>query len=268
MNILCQTVPLQYDSAFSPYLASEWREAFRDVAKNGFGGVEIAVAYPEQVDAEAVFNEAERYGLKITTISTGQICSLEGAFLTSEDIEKRRIAVNAVKGHVALSAKLGLPHVTIGLLRCPAGTEETKTLEDRLSSVLYPLCIEANESGVMLQLEAINKNEAALFHTSAECAAYIDGLGAPIGQLFDTYHASLEPCGAAAAVLDAGKRISNVHICDSHRGLPTEGNIDFKAVLSALKSVDYNGALALETKCVPTREHVLSTYSAAMRRLF
>ena len=44
MNLLCQTVPLQYDTVYSPYAAAEWKAAFADLHAQVFTGVEIAVA--------------------------------------------------------------------------------------------------------------------------------------------------------------------------------------------------------------------------------
>lgn len=266
MNILSQTVPIQYDTAFSPYPAAAWQAAFADVARKGLTGVEIAVAYPDRVDAGAVLREAERNGLTVTTISTGQICGLEGAFLTSDDKEKRRIAMDAVYGHIRLSEKLSRPPVTIGLLRCGPGIPETQALEDRLSDCLYPLVKDAQERGVTLQIEAINRSEASLFHTTKELVGYLDRLGLPIGLLFDTYHSFLEDGDIPTAVKRASGRITNVHLCDSHRGLPGEGEIDFPAVIRAIKDTGYGGAFALETKCVPTREHVLSHYENAVKQ--
>ena len=54
MNRLSQTVPLQYDTTFSPYAAVGWRAAFADLQQKGFTGVEIAVAYPDRIDADAL----------------------------------------------------------------------------------------------------------------------------------------------------------------------------------------------------------------------
>ena len=265
MNILSQTVPVQYDTGFSPYPAAGWREAFADVAKKGLTGVEIAVAYPDRLDAAAVFNEAQENGLKITTLSTGQICGLEGAFLTAPDPEKQRIAIDAVRGHIALSVKLGLPNVTVGLLRAGAG-RDAEGLSDMLKSALYPLCLEAHERGVMLQLEPINHNEATLFNNTADCVRFIDDLGAPTGLLYDTYHSRLEDGDMLKAIRLSGKRITNVHLCDSHRGLPGEGDIDFPAVCLEIIDTGYTGAFALETKCIPSREHILSHYADSIKQ--
>lgn len=267
MNILSQTVPLQFDTVFSPYPASGWRAAFADVAAKGLAGVELAVAYPELADAADVLAEAQRHNLAITTLSTGQIYALEGLFLASPDLRVRLRAAQIVRGHIALSAKLGRPNVTIGLIRGKLEPGGKEALEARLAEVLAPLVKRAREEGVMLQIEAISRGETSLLNSTAECLAFLERMGNPeaLGLLFDTYHANIEDGDTAAAVRAAAGKIKNVHLADSHRGLPGEGEIDFAPIIAALRESGYRGAFALETLCVPTKEHVLEHYADAVK---
>ncbi len=268
MNTLSQTVPIQYDTVFSPYAAAHWREAFADVAKNGLTGVEIAVAYPERADAADVLNEAKKNGLAITTISTGQIYGLGGLYLTSPDAEIRERAVEVVRGHIDLAAKLGFPPVTIGLLRGKLEPGAKEELEALLAHTLAPLCAYAEEKGVTLQIEAINRKETSIINSTKEVLAFIERMGNPksLGLLFDTYHSNLEDGDTIATARLAAGKITNVHLADSHRGLPGEGTIDFPAVCRAIKEGGYTGAFALETLSVPTREHVLAHYAASIKK--
>ncbi len=263
MNILSQTVPIQFDTGFSPYSAAGWREAFADVARRGLTGVEIAVAYPDQVDAEDVMAEAIKNGLAITTISTGQIYALEGAYLTAPDPKKRKQAQDVLRGHIDLSAKLNRPPVTIGLIRGKMEPGEPAALLMLLGETLLPLCDYALERGVTLQFEAINKSETSIINSMEECLTFFECLGNPpaLGVLYDTYHSNLEDGDVLSAIKSAKGRITNVHLADSHRGLPGEGTIDFKAIYLTLMETGYAGAIALETQCVPSKEHVLANYA-------
>lgn len=269
MNLLAQTVPVQYDTGFSPYKAAHWREAFADVAKHGLSGVEIAIAYPDKADAALIRGEAEKNGLVITTISTGQICGLEGQYLTSKDAGLRMRAAETVMNHIAISEKLGRPNVTIGLLRGKPGVDTPPgELEEMLAQTLVPLCARAKEAGVKLQIEAINRSEASFINNTAQCLAFIERMGAPdaLGVLYDTYHSYIEDPDMLEAVKTAANRITNVHLADSHRGLPGEGNIQFRKICHALTENGYRGAFALETKCVPSEEHILRFYAASIKK--
>lgn len=269
MNILSQTVPIQFDTVFSPYAAADWRAAFEDVALLGLTGVELAVAYPERVDAALVRSAAQNYGLAITTLSTGQIYGLAGLYLTAPDAQARAKAAGILRGHIDLSAKLGLPHVTVGLVRGKLEPGGEALLEERLADALFPLLAYAREQGVKLQIEAINRGETSFLNSAAKTLSFIDKLnaGETLGLLYDTYHSHLEDADMADAVRAAAGKITNVHFADSHRGLPGEGTIDFAPVMRALEETGYRGALTLETLCVPTREHVLAHYAGAIKNL-
>ena len=267
INKLSQTVAVQYDSGFSPSAAADWKEAFAYVGKCGLTGVEIAVCYPDQIDVNDLMKTAKKCGVAITTISTGQICGRDQAFLTAEDPEKLKFAQDAIRGHIILSEKIGYPNVTIGLLRCGPGLEETQELEDRLSDSIYPLAKEAEKRGVKLQIEAINKSEASLFHSTASAVDYIRKLNLPsLGLLYDTFHSNLEDDNSIEAVHYAKGLITNVHMCDSNRGLPGDGTIDFHSIVKALLDDGYTGAFTLETKCVPNQEYVIKNYAEALKK--
>jgi len=259
MNVLSQTVPLQYDTIFSPYAARDWKSAFEDIGQKGFTGVEIAVAYPERIDADEVNREAEKNGLAVTAISTGQIFGLEGLFLASEEKQIRERTMDVVRGHIALSQKIGRPRVTIGLLRGKP-EQPAETSLRLLGEAMPPLAELAEKSDVMLQIEPINRAEATFLHTTRETLRFLASLGNPghVGILYDTYHSSLEDGDMVQAIREAGARIANVHIADSHRGLPGEGSIDFPGVIAEILKTGYRGPFALETLCVPSREHVLA----------
>lgn len=258
MNILSQTVPLQYDTIFSPYAAQNWKSALAGIAKQGFTGVEIAVAYPDQIDADELNREARKHSLAITTISTGQIFGREGVFLSSPDDTIRKRAMDIVRGHISLSAKIGNPRVTIGLLRGKPDQPPERSTE-RFGETLPQLAEFAQKHDVMLQIEPINRAETTFLHATQDVLRLLDALGNPshVGILYDTYHSNIEDGDMISAIRQAAGKIANVHIADSHRGLPGEGTIDFPAVIAALLGTGYRGPIALETLCVPSREHVL-----------
>ena len=110
-------------------------------------------------------------------------------------------------------------------------------------------------------------NATSLLNSTAECLAFLERMGNPeaLGLLFDTYHANIEDGDMPAAVRAAAGKIKNVHLADSHRGLPGEGEIDFAPIVAALRESGYRGAFALETLCVPTKEHVLEHYADAVK---
>lgn len=267
LPILSQTVPLQFDTAYSPYAASDWRAAFADVADHGLTGVELAIAYPEEVDTGAVLAEAGRHGLAITTISTGQICGREGCFLTAANAGSRERAAAVLRDHIRLSVRLGRPHVTVGLLR--GGFGDNAGGNELLSEMLHPLCKMAESEGVRLQIEPINHQETAMLNSTQQTLDFMRGMGNPaaLGILYDTYHSDIEDEDPLSAAKSALPYITNVHFSDRDRFLPGEKGIDFSALYALLNANGYRYAYALETKCLPTQEHVLAHYGESIKNV-
>ncbi len=258
MNKLSQTVPYQFDTVFSPFIATEFENALDFLKQAGFTGVEVAVARPQDVDSDKLNRQVTDRGLSITTLSTGQAYGLYSVFLASADKEKRDSAVQFVKGHVDLSAQTGFPIVTIGLLRGKIETGEISALKKNFKEALLPCIDYAGERNVRLQIEPISKAETVLINSTYEGLEFLNELDDPsnVGILYDTYHSNLEDGGMIAAIEAAAGRIFNVHFADSHRGLPGYGDIDFKSVYQAIQNTGYQGAYALETLAIPSVEFV------------
>lgn len=258
MNKISQTVPYQHDTIFSPFGAKEFESALAFLAGEGFTGAELAVAYPGRVDPDALLALLEAHNLAATTLSTGQIYGLEGLFLASFDREIQARTVDIVKGHIELSANIGFPAVTIGLLRGKLEQGEKSALVENFKVGLAPCVDYAAKLGVTLQIEPINREETAMINNTYECLEFIAALGNPgnVGILYDTYHSNREDGGMTEAIKAAAGKITNVHLADSHRGLPGYGDIDFRAVYSALMATGYQGPIALETLVIPDREFV------------
>ncbi|MDR2523050.1 MAG: sugar phosphate isomerase/epimerase [Synergistaceae bacterium] len=268
MNKISQTLPCQADTIFSPFKAEEFEHALRCVADAGFTGVELAVARPQDVDVGRLNHQVTACGLTITTLSTGQAYGLYGVCLSSPDEETRKTAVDYVKGHIDVAAGTGRPAVTIGLLRGKSG--ERRAFLERLKKSLFPCLEYAEGRGVTLQIEPINKSETTLLNSTFEVLEFLDELGSPdnLGLLYDTYHSHLEDGDIKRAIEAAAGKITNVHLADSHRGLPGYGDIDFKLVFALLRKGGYAGAYALETLSVPSADFVRENGFKSVMKFF
>ncbi len=269
-NMLSQTIPYQYDTIFSPFPAGAFSAALAFLEEAGFTGAEIAVAYPRKVNARTLYKQLSAHHLTATTISTGQIYGLEGLFLSSMDADIRTRAIEIIKGHIELSADLGAPNVTIGLVRGKLEPQGKNALLENLKRALLP-CIEyALKRNVALQIEPINKAETSMLNSTNDVLAFLKELGDPenVGILYDTFHSNLEDGSMPEAIRAAAGKIKNVHFADSHRGLPGYGDIDFKAVYRALEETGYKGPYALETLAIPSAEFVNAHCFESLQAVF
>ena len=72
------SITVQYDNIFAPFPGSDWEAGFVWAKEQGFDAVELIVADPALLDAEQIAAAAQKLGLSISTISTGQAMGMEG----------------------------------------------------------------------------------------------------------------------------------------------------------------------------------------------
>ncbi len=63
----------------------------------------------------------------------------------------------------------------------------------------------------------------------------------------DSYHMNIEEKDSAKAILLAGDKLGHFHACGCDRGTPGNDHIDWKSIVAALKKVNYNGSVAIES---------------------
>ena len=68
-----------------------------------------------------------------------------------------------------------------------------------------------------------------------------------IGIQIDWFHANFEELNPYEAVMDAHPLLWHMHFRDSNSLTPGYGNIDFKAVIRALKKIGYQGYCTIES---------------------
>ena len=68
-----------------------------------------------------------------------------------------------------------------------------------------------------------------------------------IGIQIDFFHANFEELNPYEAVMDAHPLLWHTHFRDSNSLTPGYGNVDFKAVIRAMKKIDYDGYCTIES---------------------
>ncbi len=106
----------------------------------------------------------------------------------------------------------------------------------------------AEEKGVKLAFEPLNRFETDLVNIVDQGLKLIDDVGAPnLGFHLDTFHMHLEEKDSAAAIRKAGDRIFHFHACENDRGVPGTGQVKWKEVFEALVDVGYDGNVVIES---------------------
>ena len=105
----------------------------------------------------------------------------------------------------------------------------------------------ANEKGVALSYEPLNRFETYLLNTVADAARFVKDVGAPnCGVLYDSFHANIEEKDIAGAIRAGKDTINHVHISENDRSTPGAGGVNWVANFDTLKEIGYDGWMTIE----------------------
>lgn len=173
--------------------------------------------------------------------------------VSSDDPQQRQRGVDAIRRNIELVAEMegsvigGMLH---GSTVKPGVPVDNSTCQKRLehsAAAVQQMAQTAQACGVRMGLEMCNRYENSMLNTVSQGLAFLDMVASPaVGLHLDTYHMNIEEDDLAAAIVQAGHRIVNVHACDNNRKLPGMGHINWREILLALHAAGYTGALATE----------------------
>lgn len=119
---------------------------------------------------------------------------------------------------------------------------------ERSLTVLRRVAALAEQRGVTIGVEYVNRYESNLLNTAAQTARFVDDLGASnVVVHIDTFHAAMEERSLADAVAAAGPRLGYLHASESHRGRLGTGTIDWARLLIDLDAAGFDGPITVET---------------------
>ena len=103
---------------------------------------------------------------------------------------------------------------------------------------------------IEMALEPLNRYETYLVHTLADADDLRRRIDHPcVGLMADTFHMNIEEDNVQRVLDQYGKHLVHIDLADNQRREPGSGDFDFKAFLSHLAAVGYEGWLNLE--CMP-----------------
>jgi sugar phosphate isomerase/epimerase len=225
------------------------------IAAMGYDGVELAIRDPRLVDADELAQVIAAHGLVVPAIGTGQAWGEEGLSFTSADGAIRRAAIERIKSHIPLAARLNAV-VILGLIRgiTPRGQSHEQSMA-YLVAALKECSAAAAQAGVRYALEPLNRYETDLIHTVADGLALIEQVGAAnFGLLLDTFHMNIEEPNIEESIRQAGSCIFHFHVADSNRWHPGAGHLDFASILRTLFGTGYGGFVSGEFLPIPDAE--------------
>lgn len=221
-------------------------------AKIGYDAVEITAALHTPVDT----TPQRRREVKGYLRDAGIACSglhyiFDGTLrLLSQDAEMMRKSVDYLNKVVDLAADFEAPTVIVGsggiTRNFEPGWDRPKSIAC-MQEVLHTVGDHAEEKGVVLAVEAINRYETQFLNTMQEASEFVLQIDHPnVRTMADTYHMNIEEKDPAESVRKYGYLLQNLHLADSNRMAPGDGHFDFKSVVQALKDIGYSKVCSYE----------------------
>ena len=213
--------------------------------------------------------------LPVTSICGNCDASGAGSFdFLDPDPIKRRKSLDGSVAILKLCGELGAVGQVIppifGQARVPDLTPFASALElehGLMTAMLHELGPIAAAHNTLVLLEPLNRYEQHYLRKLTDGIAAIERAGTPPGValLADTFHMHIEETNSPKSILNAADIIKHVHVADNTRFEPGTGDINFGAIINALRDTGYDGYLAYE--CSVSGESVEQKQTALERSI-
>ena len=109
-------------------------------------------------------------------------------------------------------------------------------------------CKAAEDYGLDVNCEVVNRYEGHIFNTARDGRRFMDEVDLPNAKLtLDAYHMNIEESSFANAIFDAGERLGHFHLQENHRGLLGTGHLPLPEIRDALHRIHYQGICTMES---------------------
>ena len=230
-------------------------KSFADLASFGYKGVELMTLNPSELDWDMVKNEAEKNGLKVVLVCTGEIWGQLGLSYTSPKPEVRAEAIRRSKEIIDFAAHLGA-NINIGRVRGQYCKELTKEETEELAVAAFrELADYAAPKNVMIALETVTIMQTNFMNTLEEGCNMVDRVDRPnFKVMMDVFHLNLEEKNVFEAIKKYSAYNIHVHLADNNRRYPGHCGMDFEKIISTFKECGYDGAFCTEIFQIPNQE--------------
>jgi D-psicose/D-tagatose/L-ribulose 3-epimerase len=217
------------------------------IREHGYDGIEMFVFEPARVRAAEIRRGLDAHQLGCT------FCTAfgPGISLAAPDAAVRRQARQHLADCIRVVAETG-SQILAGPVYTPLGDKPgRRRTQDEWAYVIDELAqvtsvLDAHQ--VTLCVEPLNRFETYFLNTTGDACALIDAIRHPrVGIVLDTFHANIEDKNIAESIRSAGPRIRHLHLNENDRGTPGSGHIDWPGVFAAIREIEYNGWVTIES---------------------
>lgn len=222
-------------------------QSLKAASELGYDGIELALYHKSNIDPKELKRKLKKWNLSIPVISTGQMFTMSGLSLTDPDRDVREKAVKDLEDIIEVAAEFG---ADVNVSRVRGSLNDNKLYDDEISIItnsLEGLCIKAQQYGLSILLEQMNRYETNYLLSCAETAEYVKKLGFPNLKVHaDLFHMNIEDVDLPGTLKKYSDLLGFIHFADSNRLAPGSGNLDFAAIMNALDDSQYSRWIGIE----------------------
>ena len=238
----------EWDADFLPFVAKVRGLGFDQLEVGGIGLVKLAPAQRQELAAAA-----RDAGL---TLSYGIGLPVDRD-VSAVDEGVRQAGVRFMRGLIDAIGEMGGGTLCGTVHSCwpatlPRGFDDKRPFRDQSLRSMRELVKVAEDRGVVLLVEVINRFEQFLVNTAAEAVAYVDEVASPAcAILLDTFHLNIEEDSIGGAIRHAGQRLKQLHLGETNRKPPGLGRMPWGEIRAALDDIRFQGSLVMEPFVLP-----------------
>jgi D-psicose/D-tagatose/L-ribulose 3-epimerase len=230
---------------------SEWDDSqlglIERCSRLGLDLIEIPLMRLDLCNPDAIRRECERLGIGVCTSTVLD----EATDLTASTQAERKAGVEYLKECVEATARMGgktFSGVIYSAISKKSDSRPGARQWKHSAQGLKAVCRHAQDHGITVGIEPVNRYETYLINTCEQALELIDMIDEPNAAVhLDTYHMNIEEKDFYETTKLAGSRLCHYHLCENDRGIPGTGLVDWDGIFRALGELDYTGNAALES---------------------
>jgi len=215
----------------------------------GFDGVEILINHPEEfpIDETKAALKDNDMGVNFAVVLNDETNTI------SPDAEARKKGLDFLKksidvAHAVSGGDCGIGGVNYCAWGYFTGAQRTEQEWEWGVTNYREACRYAGDKGITLCVEAVNRFETHFINIAADAVAFCKDVGEPNAKVhLDAYHMIREEKDFHKAIVDTGSYLGYFHACENERGIPGTGLVPWETVYQALKDIDYQGWITIES---------------------
>ena len=242
---------MQYSISNWIYSTEDLEKSLKRLAKYEYDAVELeGEPDKEKYEPKKVKKMLRQYGLKVSSIAGMYLWKEEiKRDLASSDKKIREQTIIYLFKCIDYAQLMGAKLVIVVPAAVSKLAPSLSKKEDWKNSVkaVQEVAKYAEKKDILLAIEPINRYETYLVNSIQDALYYACEVNSShVKIMADTFHMNIEERDIPEAIRIAGNNLINVHIADSNRCSVGRGHTNFKALIKALKEINYQYALTLE----------------------